>query len=232
MNCVFVDNRIFPEELEKLETLNKNILKVPELDILYPSIKGHPDILINIIDNKSILVHKDIQMDFIQLLESKNLKVLYTENSLEATYPKDIIINALSTEEFFIHNLNFTDKTLLKKNMHKKLISVNQGYTKCSTALVNKNSIITSDVTIAKNLKENNFNVLLIPPGDIILEELNYGFIGGTCGLVEDNVLAFYGDLNYYAYGREVLKFLKECKVEPLFLRKGKLIDRGSILSI
>ncbi|CAM3648630.1 DUF6873 domain-containing protein [Hathewaya histolytica] len=232
MNCVFVDNRIFPEELEKLETLNKNILKVPELDILYPSIKGHPDILINIIDNKSILVHKDIQMDFIQLLESKNLKVLYTENSLEATYPKDIIINALSTEEFFIHNLNFTDKTLLKKNMHKKLISVNQGYTKCSTALVNKNSIITSDVTIAKNLKENNFNVLLIPPGDIILEGLNYGFIGGTCGLVEDNVLAFYGDLNYYAYGREVLKFLKECKVEPLFLRKSKLIDRGSILSI
>ncbi|CAM2777415.1 DUF6873 family GME fold protein [Hathewaya histolytica] len=232
MNCVFVDNRIFPEELEKLETLNKKILKVPELDILYPSIKGHPDILINIIDNKSILVHKDIQMDFIQLLESKNLKVLYTENSLEATYPKDIIINALSTEEFFIHNLNFTDKTLLKKNMHKKLISVNQGYTKCSTALVNKNSIITSDVTIAKNLKENNFNVLLIPPGDIILEGLNYGFIGGTCGLVEDNVLAFYGDLNYYAYGREVLKFLKECKVEPLFLRKSKLIDRGSILSI
>ncbi|WP_432431546.1 DUF6873 family GME fold protein [Clostridium botulinum] len=49
---------------------------------------------------------------------------------------------------------------------------------------------------------------------------------------MEKDVLAFYGDLKYYAYGTEVLDFLKKHKVEPIFLNEGKLIDRGSILRL
>lgn len=91
---------------------------------------------------------------------------------------------------------------------------------------------MTSDMKIGKILKENNIDVLLLPPGDIILPSLDYGFIGGTCGLLDNNTLAFYGDLDMYKYGNEVLSFLRKHNVEPIFLSKSKLIDRGSIFCI
>lgn len=232
MNFLFVDNRINNIELDNLKKLNKKIFKVPSCELLYPAISAHPDILMNIIDSKNILVHKNMNYDFLCLIKKSGFNVIYSNNSLCSSYPEDIILNALTLDNVLVHNLKFTDKILLDLNKHKKLIHVKQGYTKCSIAVVDNNSIITSDVSIAKILSKENFNVLLLPPGDIILEGLNYGFIGGTCGLVEDKVLAFYGSLEHYVYGKEVLNFLKEHKVEPLFLRDGKLVDRGSILSI
>ena len=107
-----------------------------------------------------------------------------------------------------------------------------QGYTKCSTCIVNNHAAITSDVSIAKALNVEGVDVLLLPSGDILLPGLNYGFIGGATGLLCDNVLAFYGHLDHYLYGKEVLKFLNKHKVEPVFLRNGKLIDRGSIFRV
>ena len=57
---------------------------------------------------------------------------------------------------------------------------------------------------------EENIDVLLLPPGDIILPGLNYGFIGGGCGLIEEGLLAFYGHLDNYLYRNEVKVFLKK----------------------
>jgi hypothetical protein len=114
----------------------------------------------------------------------------------------------------------------------KKFINVKQGYTKCSTCVVTNQAVITSDTSIAKSLSLEKIDVLLIPPGDIILPGMNYGFIGGATGLVENDVLAFYGHLDHYLYGKDVLSFLKKHKVEPMFLRNGKLIDRGSIFRV
>ena len=141
-------------------------------------------------------------------------------------------LNSLSIGNLFVHSINFTDPNLLSLTKDKKLINVKQGYTKCSTCIVNNHAIITSDVSIAKALSPEGMDVLLIPPGDILLPGLNYGFIGGATGLIEDNVLAFYGHLDHYLYGKEVLEFLKKHRVEPVFLRNGKLIDRGSIFRV
>ena len=131
-----------------------------------------------------------------------------------------------------MHKLNYTDPNLISLVNHKKLLNINQGYAKCSTAIVSENAVMTSDMKIGKILKENNIDVLLLPPGDIILPSLDYGFIGGTCGLLDNNTLAFYGDLDMYKYGNEVLSFLRKHNVEPIFLSKSKLIDRGSIFCI
>lgn len=91
---------------------------------------------------------------------------------------------------------------------------------------------MTSDRGIAKELSKIGADVLLLPPGGIILPGLDYGFIGGTCGLISKSKLAFFGDLNFYAYGKEVKDFLKQHGVEPVFLRSGKLFDRGSLLTV
>jgi len=231
MKNLIVDFRIHNEEKEYLISKGYNLLICPPSNLLYEAVCGHPDILMHILDN-NIVVHNNMDNEFIKILTLHNYNVYKSSSTLEIKYPHNIFLNALNIGDFFVHSINFTDTTLLSLTKNRKLINVNQGYTKCSTCIVNDHAIITSDISIAKALILENIDVLLIPPGDILLPGLNYGFIGGATGLIQDNILAFYGHLDHYLYGKEILKFLNKHKVEPVFLRNGKLIDRGSILRL
>ncbi|WML35860.1 DUF6873 family GME fold protein [Clostridium sp. OS1-26] len=232
MKYAIIDYRTSEEEICNLKKLGCDVLVCPQSPILYEAVCGHPDMLLHIINQKNIVVHKDMNNGFINLLKNLGLSVTFSENSLGSTYPYDIILNSVNLPNLFIHNIKYTDPKLLEMVNVKKLINVKQGYAKCSTAIVSQNAAMTSDTTIAKSLSKENIDVLLLPPGDILLPGLNYGFIGGCCGLLDKNLLAFYGDLNYYAYGKEVSYFLKKHNIEPIFLRKHKLIDRGSLFVI
>ncbi len=232
MKAVLVDYRI--EDLEKynLEKLGFKVTAIPPSKILYEAVCGHPDMLVHIIDNSTVMVHADMDLDFILNLKNLNFSIVVSQKSLQSSYPYNIMLNAVNLNNLFIHNINYTDIVLLNHMKNKKLKNVKQGYTKCSTAVVSQNGLMTSDKGIAKSSFEEGIDVLLLPPGDILLPGLNYGFIGGCCGLLEDNLLAFYGDLKHYTYGRDVLAFLKKHNVEPVFLRDGPLIDRGSIFAL
>lgn len=232
MKKVFVDYRIDYNERLSLENLGLKVLTVPPNKQLYEAVCGHPDMLLHIVDENTILVHRDMDIEFINLLKNSSINVVFSENSLGTNYPFDITLNALNLDKIFLHNIKYTDRKLLHLVKNKKIKNVKQGYTKCSTAVVSNLAVMTSDTGIAKCLTAEGIDVLFLPPGDILLPGLNYGFIGGCCGLLQDGLLAFYGNLNHYSYGEEVLKFLKKHKVEPIFLSNGKLIDRGSILTI
>ena len=231
MKNLIVDFRINKEESEYLISKGYNLLICPPSNLLYEAVCGHPDMLMHILGN-SIMVHKDMDSEFIQKLKLLNYKVSKSNSTLQSSYPYNIGLNALCIENLFVHTVNYTDTNLLSLLKNKKIINVKQGYTKCSTCIVNNHAIITSDLSIAKALSLEKIDVLLIPPGDILLPGLNYGFIGGAAGLIEDKVLAFYGHLDHYLYGSEILKFLHKHMVEPVFLRNGKLIDRGSIFRV
>ncbi|MBZ9688680.1 hypothetical protein G9F72_020355 [Clostridium estertheticum] len=231
MKNLIVDFRIHNEESEYLISKGYNLLICPPSNLLYEAVCGHPDMLMHILDH-SIMVHKDMDIEFIKKLGSLKYKVFKSNSTLQSSYPYNISLNALCIDNLFVHFLNYTDTNLLSLLKNKKIINVKQGYTKCSTCIVNNHAIITSDLSIAKTLSLEKIDVLLIPPGDILLPGLNYGFIGGATGLLCDNVLAFYGHLDHYLYGKEVLKFLNKHKVEPAFLRNGKLIDRGSLFKV
>lgn len=231
MKYFFIDERTLEEESDRLEIFG-NVIRVPKHPSIYESVCGHTDLLINIINEKELLVHKDMHTSFISLLNSLNIKVKLSLSSLEEGYPGNIILNGINLKNYFIHNLKYTDKNLLKEVKGKTLINVKQGYSKCSTAVLSENAIITSDISIAKKLNELKFDVLLLPPGDIDLPGINYGFIGGCSGLVAENIMAFFGTLDNYTYGFEVKNFLKKHRVDPIYLGKGRLIDRGSIFAI
>lgn len=232
MKTVLVDYRIDNIEKKNLEQLGYKVLPVPPSDILYEAVCGHPDMLLHIIDCKTVIVHKDMDLNFTSKLLELGITVNFTNLSLQNKYPNNIILNAVNLDSLFIHTLKYTDIELLKQTQNKNIKNVKQGYTKCSTAIISNSALITSDKGIAACAQEEDLDVLLLPPGDILLPGLNYGFIGGCCGLLEEGLLAFYGDLKHYAYGKEVMNFLIKHKVNPLFLREGKLIDRGSIFTI
>ena len=231
----FVDYRITHEELVNLSNLNVNPILVPKCNEVYESINGHPDIQLNILKSKGtdhIIVQKNINENFIKILKSNNIKYILSKNSLSNTYPNDIILNSLILENYFIHNLKFSDENLLKSQNLKTKINVPQGYTKCSILPVRENALITSDKGVFEALKDYSFDILLLPSGDILLPSLNYGFIGGTGGMISHDKMAFFGDLDSYTWGNEVKRFLHKYDVSPIALRKGKLIDRGSLLTL
>jgi len=230
MNSYFVDYRISNDELFNLKKLNVNIVKCPKCSMVYDAINGHPDILINLIKKNEIVVHRDMEEGFLEYLKILGYKIILSKKSLENEYPKNIILNAVNFSDYFIHNLKYTDENLINVQNRGNIINVNQGYSKCSCAVLSSNALITSDNSIHKALQGTDIDVLLIPPGDILLPGLDYGFIGGCCGLIDCNKLAFFGDLDFYYYGSEVLSFLKKHDIEPIYLRHGKLIDRGSLL--
>jgi len=230
MKNFFVDYRISEEELFNLRKLDCNIIKCPKCELLYNAVNGHPDMLLNITGEKSLVVHRNMDQDFLDYLGLLGFNVALSKESIRDSYPDDVILNAVNLKDMFIHKLGYTDGNLMAAAEGKLLINVNQGYTKCSCAVVSDHALITSDISIQTALTDTDIDVLLLPPGDILLPGLDYGFIGGTCGLIDENHMAFYGDLAFYSYGKEVLDFLKNQDVEPIFLRRGKLADRGSIL--
>ena len=147
-------------------------------------------------------------------------------------YPKDIAYNAACTGRFLIHNLKHTAPLILEEaeKAKMKLIDVPQGYAKCSTVVLDKNSIITYDGGIARKCREcNGPKVLQISSGHVKLEGYNTGFIGGASGRIGDEII-FSGDLSAHPDFHAIVQFIEErglrCKWFPDF----PLTDIGSII--
>lgn len=231
MNTCFVDSRISEKELNTLYRENLNIILTPKSPQLYSSISAHPDIQVNIISNSKIIIAKDSKLHSMCDLLPK-ISIITSKNTLASKYPDNIFLNAINLKDFFIHNLKYTDENLLKEVKNKTLINVKQGYSKCSVAVVSDNALITSDLGIYNSLKPYPIDVLLIPSGDILLPDLPFGFIGGACGLISNDTLAFFGNLKHHSYKDDIEAFLLKHNVKPLYLSDSKLIDRGSILTL
>ncbi|AJG98384.1 hypothetical protein LF65_01782 [Clostridium beijerinckii] len=234
MRC-FVDYRITKEELLSLSKLDLKPILVPKCNDVYDAINGHPDIQLNVLKNDSfnkIIIQRNISEKFKEILKLNDINYIVSKNTLSNTYPNDIILNSLILENYFIHTLKYSDENLLNSQNSKIHIDVPQGYTKCSILPVREKALITSDKGIFNSLKNYDFDILLLPPGDILLPSLNYGFIGGVGGMVSNNKMAFFGDLDSYTWGNQIKKFLFKYDVLPIALRKGKLIDRGSLFTL
>ena len=228
----FVDYRISDEEINSLEKLNFKIIKVPKSNLVYPAIDGHTDIQINIIDkdSKTLIINKDLPQDFKDILSQNNINYFESNNTLTKKYPGNVFLNSLILGNYYIHNLQYSDPNILSLVKDKEHINVKQGYTKCSILPVNEKALITNDPGISSELSKYGFDILLLPFGDISLTGFDYGFIGGVGGMISKNEMAFFGNLNCYKYGQQVVDFLAKYNVSPIYLRDGKLIDRGSLL--
>ena len=226
----FVDYRTTENEINSLKKLNYDVIKIPKDNNLYEAINGHTDIQLNILNKNTIIINKNINLSFKELLKTKNINFIESNSTLSSKYPSNISLNAYITDNYLVHNLKFTDKKILDYCKNKKTINVNQGYTKCSILPLREKVIITNDTGIYNTLKNEGFDILLLTFGDIELSGFNYGFIGGVGGMISNDSMAFFGSLDNYAFGNEVKKFLYKYDIKPIYLSNTKLIDRGSLL--
>ena len=113
-----------------------------------------------------------------------------------------------------------------------KKINVKQGYCKCSICIVDENSIITSDEGIYKEVIKHDIDCLLIEKGHIDLFELDYGFIGGCSGLINEDTLVFFGNIEKHPNFKEIKNFVSKRNKKIISLSKEKLIDLGSLIPL
>ena len=92
---------------------------------------------------------------------------------LREKYPFDIAYNVIATDKYLIGKLNYVDESIIKIAKSKKLkfINVKQGYTRCSTIVIENDIFISSDIGIYNELKKNNIHVYYVKADDIILSD-------------------------------------------------------------
>lgn len=162
----------------------------------------------------------------------KYYKTVKIKEKIRISYPNNILLNCLAINNCLIGKIDFIAKEVVEycniKNF--KLINVNQGYTKCSTCVVNNNSIITEDESISNVLQRNNFDVLKIRKGFVHLEGAEYGFIGGASGLISNDTLFFTGDITKHPDYEKINKFCLERNIKISYIENKTLEDIGGII--
>ena len=110
----FVDYRTTENEINSLKKLNYDVIKIPKDNNLYEAINGHTDIQLNILNNNTLIVNKNITLSFKELLKTKNINFIESDSTLLSKYPSNISLNAYITDNYLVHNLKFTDKKNLR----------------------------------------------------------------------------------------------------------------------
>ena len=112
-----------------------------------------------------------------------------------------------------------------------RTVCVKQGYSSCSTLVLDDGHIVTSDAGMAKAAEKNGISALVIPAGHIGLDGYDYGFIGGTSG-VDGGLLITCGDVSTHPSGDEITSLAEALGIKVVPLARGTLIDRGKIFII
>ncbi len=234
IKAALVDYRITQEAEKTLRDMDIELIKTSPCIELYDAIKGHPDIVVHHIKDNNLVVAPNVFVVMQPLLSKKGFALTIGDTWLHRNYPQNIAYNVLRIGLLAFHNTKYTDKVILKEYEKNgiKIIHVNQGYTKCSACIVDEHSIITSDYKLAKIAEKHGIESLLIEPGGILLDGLNYGFIGGTSGLLSRNILSFTGSLEKIKDNYKIYDFLSSKGIEVKILSTKQIFDIGSIIPL
>ena len=150
----------------------------------------------------------------------------------KSKYPDDILFNIATVGNNVFADLKHIDATV-KAYLECKgyfFNSVNQGYAKCSTVIVANNEIITADKGIAKKATLCGIDVLIIKNSQdaVALRGYNYGFLGGACGLF-NNDLYFCGNITKHPEYVSISDFCRMHGVRLTSLSDEPLYDVGGI---
>lgn len=229
---VIVDFRTNEHIVKELENLRYNVIFTKPVTSVHESLCGHADMQIFQIGNM-IVCEPTVYEHYKSYINEENL--ICGSKKLSYNYPEDIYYNICVLGKNVILNTKYTLPELnriFQNDAELNPIHANQGYAKCSTAVVAENAIITADETIYKSAVQNKIDVLKITQGYIELNGFDYGFIGGATGLIEKNILAVAGSLKHHPDYDNIKSFCKGYGVDLLELGKFTAYDIGSIIKI
>ncbi len=165
-------------------------------------------------------------------------------------YPEDVPYNVCVVGKNAIHNFKHTDnivKFYLERHGYN-LVNVEQGYSNCSTVVLDDNSCITSDIGIAKALMDQGVDTLFVTEPDIKLKRRTnkifidesrmsfedsdmQGFIGGAMTRLGDTVIVF-GDIENLVNGNKIRKFVEKKGLKLHSFEGLDVVDYGGVLEV
>lgn len=192
------------------------------------------------IDMQMLKINNDIFLlkectELRRKLDNRGYNIIPCKNNITKYYPSCVALNCIYICGKLYGREDAIDNSVKKycSNNNIEIVNVNQGYTRCSTAVIGKDAAITADTTIYEALKNNDIDVLKIDSGSIKLEGYNYGFIGGACTMLNDNTLIFFGDAKTHPNYPIIEKFCIIHNVKILnLIDDSPLIDIGGAIKI
>lgn len=238
MRYLIIDERMRGIEKEKLKSLGYELIEINKNENLYSEISSHVDIFACKIKDK-IIVENGLYKTLKSKLKNADFIINGTSN-VYGSYPDDIKYNVCIVGNKAIHNFKYTDIKLKKeiKENNLELIDVKQGYSNCSIAVINDNSIILSDKGVNKTLENKGLDILFLdytPDIKLLTENNKYskknGFIGGAISKIQNNIIVF-GDLSKIDVNNKIKNFILGKNLKIVDFNGLDVIDYGGIIEI
>lgn len=227
----FVMSDKYPCFVKEIEKLGHTVISSDTVDIFSIPEQKHADMQILPINNDIFLINECTVLA--EKLPKERLLFCYKKAGNK--YPEDILLNFLYLNNTLYGKLSAIDKNLLDycKENNIRTVNIKQGYARCSTLVLNKKAVITSDLSIEKALKKDGVEVLLISSGSIVLDGYDYGFIGGASGKIEENTIAFFGNVTSHPDYKKIENFCENHNISIKIICKDMpLTDIGGIVKI
>jgi hypothetical protein len=222
---IIADQRI-PEQAKNNLELYGNVLFMRPNEITYSSISAHPDIFFCTINNH-LVVAPNLSEDIKNRLKKNMVGYSAGKKPVGEKYPETAWYNSVVTANYAIGNTSFMDQHIKDLAGTREIIHVNQGYTRCNLIPLKNDRFITSDKGIEKVLLKYGLEVLFVDPEGVLLPGFKNGFIGGTCGIWQNNIF-FIGSLQHFPKEQKVRDFIGDMEIVELY--DGPLFDGGSLI--
>ena len=237
MKYLIIDKRMRKIEKETLKNLGYKLIELQTSQNVYEEISSHVDIFCTKIKDK--LVVEKSRYEFIKNKLGDSIHIVKGEHNVSKEYPYDISYNVCILRDKAIHNFKYSDKKIIEilEKENFKLINVSQGYSNCSIAVIDENSIIITDRGIYNELKDHGLDILSLDYElDIkLLNSSSYskmkGFIGGAISRVGDNIFVA-GDLNEIDKENKIRKFIESKNLKVIDFKDLDVIDYGGVLEL
>ena len=234
MKQLIIDGRMRNIEKEKCRNLGYELIELEQEANVYPEISSHVDIFVCKVGD-TIIVEPSKYRQIKEICK----KVQKGSTYLQERYPYDIRYNVAIIGKKAFHKFEYTDEKI-KNELAKQgyeLINTEQGYTKCSIAVIDDNSAIVTDKGLYKILQKHGVDVLFLDyePDIKLWDNGKYskrnGFIGGAITRLENSIIVF-GDLKKIDKDNAIKNFITERNLNIVDFLNYDVIDYGGTIEI
>lgn len=229
VSAVIIGEVYAPLFTPALEAMEIKVIKCPPNPVLDPRLSCHADLSLLHLGGRDILVSRHVADNrFLSELTELGLCPTLTDVPFGPDYPGDAVLCAAIMGERVFHD----PRILLPELGGRELISVRQGYAKCSICPVTGDSLISSDPGVTKAARAAGLRTLEISPGHIALPGHPNGFIGGAAFKPGPGTLALTGRISLHPDRGRLESFLREQGITPAYLTDAPALDVGSIIPV
>ncbi len=218
------------ESIKKLNSLGIEIIQIRKNPNLPLPVDSHADLQILHAKNNKFLLYEHLFIGESEKLFNQKIISQKAGNK----YPDDVRLNCAIIGDKIICNIKTVAREVLEFAYQNgfTIINVKQGYSRCSVCIINENTIITDDESIYSAAGKFLNDVQFISKGSIGLKGYNYGFIGGCCGKIDKDIIAFNGAIESHKDYKLIIDCLNRNDVKCIELHNNPLYDIGGIIPI